>query len=168
MVNSRRRAYTLLEMMLTVAILGIVASVAAPLMRQTTNFWRLTSARFAIQRDVRTSLELINRFTRQAQASTVVIDAVPGQPPFSRLSFSYVNQVGSSCTLSFYQGGNNLYMTNGGRVRLLSSNLAFIAFTYPRTDDTSIISVALTMQSPTYMGRKKALQLSIQKVRIMN
>ena len=36
------------------------------------------------------------------------------------------------------------------------------------TDDPSIVSVAVTMQAPTYLGGKKALQLSISKVRIMN
>jgi hypothetical protein len=50
----------------------------------------------------------------------------------------------------------------------LSKNIGYIAFTYPRTDDVSIISVAVTMQTPTYLGQKKTLQLSIQKVRVMN
>ncbi len=168
MVAGRRRGYTLMELMVTVAILGTVVTVAGPLFLQTTNFWRLTSARYTIQRDVRTSLDTINRFTRQAQSGTVVIDSAPGQPPCSRLQFEYENAFGSVVPVSFYQQGKKLYMNNNGNVSMLSDSLAYIAFTYPRTDDTSIISVALTMQSPTYRGGKKALQLSIQKVRIMN
>ena len=60
--------------------------------------------------------------------------------------------------------------TLGGTISksILSHNIGYIAFTYPRTDDTSLISVALTTQSRTYKGGLKALQLSIQKVRIMN
>lgn len=168
MAVKKQKGYTLLEMMLTVAILSIVAVIVSPLMLQMTNFWRLTSARYSIQRDVRVSLETINRFTRQAQSSTVIIDNVAGQPPASRLQFQYVNSSGQTSTVVFYQYGKNLYMTNGGSTTRLSSNLAYIAFTYPRTDDISIISVAVTMQSPTYLGGKKALQLSIQKVRVMN
>ena len=168
MVVKKRKGVTLMELMLTVAILGIVAGVGAPLMYQTTNFWRLTSARFAIQRDVRTSIDMINRFTRQAKGSTVVIDSAAGQPPFSRIQFQYTNSSGNDTTMYFYQSGKKLYMNNGGTITMLSENLAYIAFTYPRTDDTSIVSVAMTMQSPTYRGGKKALQLSIQKVRIMN
>lgn len=168
MVAAKRGGYTLMELMLTVAILGVVFTIAAPLMLQSTNFWRLTSARYAIQRDVRTSIDMINRFTRQAQAGTVVIDNAAGQPPASRLRFNYVNSSGNDVVMYFYQSGKKLYMNNNGSVKMLSENLAYIAFTYPRSDDTSIISVAMTMQSPTYRGGKKALQLSIQKVRIMN
>lgn len=168
MVAQRRSGYTLMELMMTVAILGVVVTIGSPLMYQATNFWRLTSARYAIQRDVRTSIDMINRFTRQAQSATVVIDRLSGQPPASRITYQYTNASGNNVTMSFYQAGKKLYMSNNGSVTMLSDNLAYIAFTYPRTDDISIISVAMTMQSPTYRGGKKALQLSIQKVRVMN
>jgi len=157
-----------MEMMMVVAILGVLISASAPLMYQTTNFWQLTSARYSIQRDVRTSLDMINRFTRQAQSATVIIDNISGQPPASRIRYQYTNTAGNTVQMSFYQTGKKLYMSNNGSVSVLSSNLAYIAFTYPRTDDIGIISVAMTMQSPTYRGGKKALQLSIQKVRVMN
>lgn len=168
MVALRRAGYTLMELMMTVAILGVVISIGSPLMYQATNFWRLTSARYAIQRDVRTSIDMINRFTRQAQSATVVIDSLSGQPPASRITYQYTNVSGNNVTMSFYQTGKKLYMSNNGSVTMLSDNLAYIAFSYPRTDDITIISVAMTMQSPTYRGGKKALQLSIQKVRVMN
>ncbi|MBI5239726.1 MAG: prepilin-type N-terminal cleavage/methylation domain-containing protein [Elusimicrobia bacterium] len=161
---SRTRGYTMTEMMVTVAILGVLISVAAPLLVQMTNFWRQTTARNTIQRDVRASLDIINRFCRQARAGTVVIDQAAGQPPFSRITFASVQ----GQTISFYQSGNRLYMTQGNRVSVLSKSIAFIAFTYPRSDDTSIVSVAITAQAATYLGGSKALQLSIQKVRVMN
>jgi len=168
MAITKHRGYTLVEMMIVVAIVGTLFAVVSPLMLQMTNFWRLTSARYTIQRDVRASLSTINRFTRQAQAATVTIDNISGQPPSSRLQFQYTNADGNTVTVMFYQLGNKLYMSNNGNISVLSSSLAYVAFTYPRSEDTSIISVAMTMQSPTYLGGKKALQLSIQKVRIMN
>lgn len=158
------RGYSLAEVLVTVAILSILASVAAPLLIQMTNFWRQTTARYEIQRDARASLDRIDRFLRQAQGGTVVLDQVSGQPPYSRATFTSIQ----GQAISFYQTGGTLYMKLGNNVSTLSQRLGYIAFTYPRTDDTSIISVALTMQSPTYRGGKKALQLSIQKVRIMN
>ncbi|MDD5627487.1 MAG: type II secretion system protein [Elusimicrobia bacterium] len=161
---NRARGYTLTEMMVTVAIVGILSMVAAPLLVQMTNFWRQTTARNIIQRDVRASLDVIDRFCRQAKAGTVIVDQAAGQPPFSRISFTSVQ----GQNVSFFQSGSKLFMQLGSTLTMLSSNVAFIAFTYPRSDDTSIISVAITTQASTYLGGTKALQLSIQKVRIMN
>ena len=167
-VAARKRGYTLSEVMITVLIMGILAGTSAPIMVRVTNFWRQTTARANIERDVRISLETINRWLRQAQRKTVKIDQVTGQPPFSRISFSSMK----SQSVTFYQDGSKLYqVVSSGTVTttsLLSNNVGYIAFVYPRTDDISIVSVAMTMQAPTYLGGKKALQLSIQKVRVMN
>ena len=156
--------YTLAEAMITIAILGVLTVVAAPLLIQMTNFWMQTTARNNIERDVRASLDTIDRFARQAQSGTVTIDRGLNQPPASRITFTSIQ----GRAVSFYQTGNKLYMNLGGTVSLLSSNIAYVAFAYPRTDDTSLISVAVTTQYPTYKGNKRGLQLSIQKVRIMN
>ena len=162
-INSKK-GYTLLELMLTVAIIGIVGGMSAPLLTQMTNFWPQTSARNTIQRDVRHSLDLMNRFIRQGQSGTVVIDAAANQPSCSRITFTSIQ----GQTVSFYQEGNKLHMRLSDNISTLSNSIAYIAFTYPRSDDVSLISVSLTAQSSTYRGGKKALQLSIQKVRIMN
>lgn len=170
-IQRSQEGYTVSELMITVAILAILGAVGGPIMRNMVNFWRQTTARSEIERDVRVSLSTVNRFLRQAKRSAVTIDRYDAdQPPWSRISFftdtwDYVR---------FYQKANKLYMvytsTNTGREQttLLSERVGYIAFTYPQTSDPSIISVAATMQAPTYLGGKKALQLSIQKVRIMN
>ncbi len=67
--------------------------------------------------------------------------------------------------MMFYQNGKSLYQV-AGSTTLISNNVQYIAFTYPRTDDPTIMSVALTMEKATYQGGYKALELSIQKVRI--
>lgn len=159
-----RRGYTLIEMLMIVAIIGILALVGPTLLTNMTNFWRQTSARAIIERDARVSLDIINRMLRQAQAASIVIDQVSGQPSWSRISFTLAD----GRSMSFYQTNNFLYHNNGGQVSVLCRDVGFIAFSFPRTDDTSIVSVALTTQAATYRGGSKALQLSIQKVRIMN
>lgn len=162
-----KKGYTLTESLMTVAILGILGSVAAPIMVRMNNFWRQTTARNEIERDVRVALDQINRNLRQADRRTINIDQAAGQPPFSRITFN----VEDGSRWQFYQDGAKLYMVKSSATvtsSLLSQRVGFIAFTYPRTDDPSIVSVAVTMQAPTYLGGKKALQLSISKVRIMN
>jgi len=164
MVNlKQQQGYTLIEMIIVVAIIGIVAFMGPSLIFQFVRFYTLHEAKIEIQRDARADLDMINRFLRQAQSSTVIVDEATNQPPLSRITFTTVE----GQTMSFYQSGKTLYEVGQSTIAL-SQNLQYIAFTYPRTDDPTIISVAMTMEKDTYQGQFKALELSIQKVRIMN
>jgi len=158
-----RRGYSLVEMMLVVAIVGLIATVTPKLFTQMIRFYQLHNAKVEIQRDARVCLDNMNRFMRQAVASSVMIDQVAGQPPFSRISFRTLD----GQNILFYQSGNELFQVAQSTASL-SKNLQFIAFTYPRSDDPTIISVAMTMEKATYQGGFKALELSIEKVRVMN
>jgi uncharacterized protein (TIGR02599 family) len=158
-----RRGYTLIEVLVTVAILALLALVTAPLTLHLVRFFRLNNAKLEIQRDARVSLDTINRFLRQANSATVVIGQQAGQPSHSRIDFTTYQ----GRAMSFYQQGRTLYQV-AGSTSTLSNNLRFIGFSYPRSDDPTILSVAVTMEHATYQGRTKVLELSIQKVRVMN
>ena len=163
-MRANKKGYTLTEMMIAVAILGIVMGTAPAIFLQVQRFNRIYEAKNSIQRDVRTSIDAITRNLRQAYSSGVVIDSASGQPPYSRISFQSVN----GKTYSYYQQGTNLFQTVDSATNRLSENLRYIAFTFPRSDDPHIISVSITMEKATFEMRTKALQLSIEKVRIMN
>jgi prepilin-type N-terminal cleavage/methylation domain-containing protein len=158
-----RNGWTMIELMIVIGIVGIIAFAAPAMFTQLTRFYQLHNAKVEIQRDARAALDIMNRFLRQAQGYTVVIDQVTGQPPFSRITFTTIEGQG----MQFYQSGTNLYEV-GRSTTVISKNLHYIAFTYPRSDDPSIISVAITMEKSTYQTMYKALELSIEKVRIMN
>jgi prepilin-type N-terminal cleavage/methylation domain-containing protein len=157
------QGHTLPEVLMVITIIGIVVFLGPTLIIHTTRFVQLHNAKIEIQRDARASLDLINRFLRQAVGYTVTIDQATGQPPYSQISFTTM----SGQHMKFYQQNNVLYQVAQSTVAL-SQNLDYIAFTYPRSDDPTIISVALTMSKATYQGGSKTLELSIEKVRIMN
>ena len=163
MVNSKRSGFSTIELMIVMAILGAIVMIGPRLFINLTRFYQLHNAKVEIQRDARASLDILNRFLRQAQSYTVVVDQASGQPPYSRISFRTV----SGQSLSFYQSGRSLFQV-AQSTTTISKNVRYIAFTYPRSDDPSILSVALTMEKATYEGRNKVLELSIEKVRIMN
>ena len=160
----KNKGFTLTEVMIVVAILGIVGSMGAVLLKNFTRYWRLNNARSSIQRDVRRCLSLMNRNLRQARATTVTIDQASGQPPWSRISFNTI----SDDQLIYYQSGTNLQMSVNGTVFNLSKILRTLKFTYPYTDNDTIIGINICMEEQTYDGGKKALQLSIEKVSLMN
>lgn len=159
-----RAGYTLTEMMMVVAIIGILATVGPTMLTQMQNFFLMTSARYEIQRDARTTLDTVNRYMRQAVASTVVMDTPAGQGPFSRIRFRHVD----GRYMEFRQQGSKLIQVVDTAQSVVSSNLVYIAFTYPHTDDISIVSVSITMGKSIQLGRRKVLELTIQKIRVMN
>ncbi|MBI3553949.1 MAG: type II secretion system protein [Elusimicrobia bacterium] len=159
-----RRGYTLTELMLVVAILGIISTTGPLLMNQLQNFYLMTDARTEIERDARISLDLVNRELRQAKSSTIILDALSGEPPYSRIRFTHID----GRNMGFFQKGNQLIMTVGTDSNVLTKNLVYIAFTFPQTDNPTIVSTSLSMGRSIQLGRRKVLELTIQKVRIMN
>lgn len=159
-----RRGYTMTEMMMVVAIVGILASVGPTLLIGLQNFFLMTSARYEVQRDARATLDTVNRYLRQAVSSSIVIDTPASQGPYSRIRFKHVD----GRYMEFRQNGNQLIQQIENRESTITQNLAYIAFTFPRTDDPSIVSVSITMSKNIQLGRRKVLELTIQKVRVMN
>lgn len=160
----RRAGYTLTELMIVVAILGTVSTVGPMLLTQLQNFYLMTTARNDIERDARNSLDLMNRMLRQAVDGTIVIDSPSSQGPYSRIRFKHVD----GRYVEFRQNGNQLISVVGTDTSVLSRNLQFIAFTFPRSEDPTIVSVSMTMGKAIQLGRQKVLELTVQQVRIMN
>lgn len=159
----RSSGYSLTEMIVVMVILVLLILTITPLMIHVARFFRLSTARLEIQRDARNSMEVMNRFLRQAVATSVTIDQAAGQPARSRISFTTIG----GKTMQFYQQGHSLFQVDG-TARELSKHLRFIAFSYPRSDNPNVLSVAITMEAATYEGKTKILEFSIEKVRVMN
>lgn len=162
--RKKTKAYTLVEVIMVVAVMSIVVMGTFTILTNFTRFWRTNQAKIDVQRDSRIVLSLINRRLRQAQQSGITIDQVTGAPPWSRITFTDVN----SSSVSYYQSGTRLYQTVDGKTIMLGDNLRTLRFTYPSTDDGAIIGVSVCFEKATYEGGTRTLQMSIDKVRVMN
>lgn len=169
------KGFTLVELMLVVVILGILFSVGANVLLTGWKFFRLSQARAEIQRDARTCLDLIRRNLHEAKYSSVTIyksteTVGANNPPCSLISFTNID----GDEISYYQDSNKLYqkIKRSGETHYftnrLAENLRYIYFSYPQTDDETIISVSLCFERETYAGGAKAFQLSVEKIRLMN
>lgn len=148
---------------MVVAILGTISSMGAGIYIQVVRWFRQNQARVDIQRDARTVFDLMGRNIRQARASTIVIDNAPSQPPYSRIKFTKIDDR----VITYYQEGGKLYEVTVGS-RALTENLRYLGFNFPQTDDDSLIAVSVTMEKATYDLKTKALQLSVEKMRLRN
>ena len=185
MVTMRPKAgFTLMEAMLSVAIVGIVSGLGATLLLQANRYFVLGKARADLQKEARGIMYIMTRELRQAQNSTILISrASNSQPYYSRINFT--KQQGTVVTLyqngnllclatkasafTLTQGGQPVCRTSGGGVATtLTKNLRYLAFTFPRSDDMTILSVSMTIQTSIYQGKTKALHMASENVRVMD
>ncbi len=159
-----RAGYSLTEMLMVVAIIGILASVGSRVMLQVNRYFILTNTRADLQSEARAAMYVINRNLRQGSIGSITIDRAASQPFYSRLTFTKI----TGNTMIFSQSGTNLVQTVGTKTRTLSKNVKYLAFTFPRSDDLSVISVSITLEKSIYQGRVKALHMASEKVRVMN
>lgn len=163
------KGVTLIEMMITVALSSVVVGGMAVMMSSYSRMEKLTRARLNAQQNVRVYLDLMVKMLREAQSSTVVVDQVSGEAPWSRISFTTIE----GTTITYYQGPHiegkkALFQTVNGTTRRLADNLRTLKFTYPSTDDTNIIGVSLCFEETVYGTQTNVLHLSVEKVRLMN
>jgi prepilin-type N-terminal cleavage/methylation domain-containing protein len=161
---TNRRGVTLIELMLVVVIIGLIVMLGPTIMTQTAKFFILGQTKLQLQAEARAAMYIITRELRQAQSSTITITQVSNQPYYSKISFVKIE--GSTVTVS--QSGSNLTLTEGTDSSVLSKNLSYLAFTFPESDDMTIISVSMTLQEEIYGGALKALHMASEQIRVMD
>lgn len=159
-----RRGVTLAELLIVVAILGIIVMFGPDAMTQITRFFILNRARIELQQEARISLSNITQSIRQAQSATVAIDQASGQPPYSRIAYTQID----GAAVTYWQSGTDLLRQVGTNQATLSRDLRYLAFTFPRSDDMTIVSVSMTLEKAIYQGMTKALHMASEKVQVMN
>jgi len=160
----KRKAFTLTEMMVTVAIMGILSTMGPTIFMNLHRFFLQHSARGEIQSEIRVMMDNMDRTIRQASVNSINVSQDSGQPPYSKIYFTTVD----GRTITYKQNGRQLLEIVNGNTKTLSKNIYYLAFTYPKTDTNTVISISITLQKATFEGRTTALQMAITKVRIMN
>lgn len=169
MIKRKRNGFTLTEVLITVAVTGIIFSVGPQMFTQINRFVKISQKRIEIQREARVVLSTINRNLRMATTSSIQIDRFAANQPYcSRIAFQRIDGV----KYQFYQQGNRLIMvhTQAGRSarQILTSSLKYMAFVPPRSEDLSMISVSVTLEVQITDAKTKALHMASEKVMVMN
>lgn len=164
-MKMKKKAFTLVELMAVVTILGIIYAIGAPILNKVNQNIMMANTRIQIQQEARSIMFSITRILRNAVASSVVISRYNSSQPFySKISFTTVD--GKNYT--FYQNNKEFVMEVDNYTRTLTKNLRYLAFTFPESSNMSIISVSLTLEKDLFSGRKKALHMASEKIMLMN
>lgn len=159
------RGYSLTELMITVAILGMTSMVVSQLLVSTFKLWKMNQTRLEVQRDARTALTLLESSLREASADTVVLTRnATGEPPYSKIGYTSVDGE----AISFYQSAGQLIMQRAGRVKALTKDLRYVTFAYPDSSKDNLVSVALCLEKTAFGATKKDFYLSVQRIKVGN
>lgn len=169
-MKKRTTGYTLTELLVIIAIIGILSPLVGAAFISIVKQYKLNMSKSEIQRNARSATEIINKTLRQATSNSIVITQMNADSlPCSMIIFTHVN----GNVYRFYQSDDKLYMgisTDGinWNDRTLGEYLRSIGFMYPDFYDDKIVSVSVCFEKETYEGKTKTLQLSSEKIRIMN
>ena len=170
LIKRRRNGTTLVELMVVIAILGIIFSVGPKLLTNVFKLWKTNEARVDVQMNARTTIQLIQGLLRKAEATSIIISRQDAtEPPYSKISFTIPK--GDSC--EFYQLDNELWINHVSATatthnRVLAKNLRFVSFGFPQISEDSLLSVAVCFQKTTVGDETKDFYLSTQRVQVMN
>jgi len=175
MVDRRRGGFTLMEMIMVMGIISVMFAIAAPILTNASRQFILTRTKMELQQEARAIMYIITRSLRQASAETIELSRVDSSQPFySKIRYTTLHSTSAyvSNSFTFQQEGKVLYqviVVNGvTNKKVLTRNLDYLAFIFPRTDDMGIISVSLTLKKNIYEGQTKALHMASEKVMVMN
>ena len=161
----KNNGYTLVELLVVSAIVAIILSLGSTLFIRMDTFFRISIAKIETQRDARNLINLLSQDIRQARSSLITLSREnASQPPYSKITFQ--NTAGD--TIIFWQEGRILNMKKNGTTTGLAKNLRSLFFTYPETDNPTLITILLSVDKRADNQRTFAMQMGGETIRLLN
>lgn len=137
------KGVTTIELMVGVAIMGILSLVLPKVFLQFTKHITSTSVNMDVDTDARVTLHNLRQFLQSARRSTIVIDQLPTEAPYSRIQFKNTDGV----TMALYKSGYDfMHVVNGSTHTILRDSLKSLCFAYPDLRDDKLITVAVSVR----------------------
>jgi len=122
---------------------------------------KVSATKIEAQDRLTISTQHIEKFLSQARPSTVTISQDPGEPPFSKIEFTDIEDR----NISIFQEGSNLIQTKGvNRFTVIKDGIERVTFVYPDIHDESKIKVSVLTKQETRGGGEESIGLSTQVI----
>ena len=135
----KKKAFTLIEALITVAITGVLISGLGYMLRDGYYMWTYGSARLALTGEARIIIGAIHKFVQNAQASTIIISRKDSNQPANSyiagklMETIYLKTSGETC--GFFAGGANMIGTAGGNFEIYQKDRTLFAIVPSASQD---------------------------------
>lgn len=130
--------FTLIEFIISVAILGIIFAISARLLLEIADGWRLAGSRNEISETAKVAMGRMTREIRMVKDRTSVLTA-------SGSVFQFIDA--NSNNIQFNVSSGRLLRTENGAANALADNVSSLSFTYYNSLDAAIPAPAVSPSS---------------------
>ncbi len=159
----KQKGFTLIEMMIVVALLGILGYGIVTFFTNTFRTWWQTSQQIDAQQKARIAMDEMTRFIRQARPVTTI---VVGQPN-TMITFNIDGR-----QMRYFQAGGSLRrMVDGVTTDVIPEDLVSVYFVLDSTitpTQVDILNLTVTVQTPGTGGQQGSLTFPRKRIFLRN
>jgi len=163
----KQKGFTLIEMMIVVALLAVLGYGIVTFFRNTFRVWWQTSQQIDAQQKARVAMDEMTRFIRQAKPVTeIVVSYGGGEDPNTWIIFTHID----GRKIQYYKSGDSLKrVVDGVTTDLVPEDLASIYFILDSTTSPTQVDIStLTVRTPGTGGEQGSLTFPRKRIFLRN
>jgi len=166
------RGITIVEMMISVAVVAIVAMMVSQIIKTNEKLNNVASVKFELNREMQTASFFLIKHLRQARFNTIAISRAAGEPYASEIAYRITGE--PDTVYGFFQQGDTLVFSTEAdsvtRTRVIARDVerAVFSMSMYAEEAYSYVLVSLTFDKKNILGDREKLATFSEKIKIKN